>query len=564
MLLGGLPFTAGVMAALMQLFPHLAYRKIVASERRLFARHRRRPTWARVVRSDGVDTEVSLDDLVRGDVVVVSSGELIPVDGVVESGAAWVVDSPAFRGSQPEDRSPGDAVVAGAWLREGALTIRVERAGEGTYASYIDSLLPRGAIPGLPSSLQAERAAGRNARRALAASGITLALMRTLRPAQAVLRPDYATAPRLSAQLSALEGIARGLQHGALFQRPSAIDLLANADLYVIDATAGLDRRRAQVARVEAVRGVTPDQIVAYTRVAQNVRRSERRAALAAYAAKRGLEVHVSEAGSLHASGGVTRYRDGDGRAIAVATHGYLRAANISVPDRFDTAVVRRPATPTEAASARAEVDNDLGPLWVVRDEQVIGVVSFARTGPLVGRDVVALLKAQNPAAHIVHVTRGDEAKGRALARALDIDFVADARTAPDVRDLGHVRREILWIGDGRDPGARPAIAASSVSVSVAPLSRASEDAAHVLLPYRGLSGLTDLLAISRAHVRRLARDQRTVRRVNLGAVGGAFVAGFSSLHAGLLSNLGTAIVYARRARSLDRLLRRPVRTAAG
>jgi hypothetical protein len=111
-----------------------------------------------------------------------------------------------------------------------------------------------------------------------------------------------------------------------------------------------------------------------------------------------------------------------------------------------------------------------------------------------------------------------------------------------------------LWIGDGSAPDARHALATCAVSVSVAPLSRVGEDLADVQLPRRGLSDLTELLEIGRAHAVRLENDYRAIYSANLLGVGGAFVAGFGTLQVGLLSNVGAALVYVRRAWALDRL----------
>jgi hypothetical protein len=60
-LLGGLPFSASLMAVLMQLWPRWAYQTLTKTQRRLFATHRQRPTWARLVHADGLELEVDID-----------------------------------------------------------------------------------------------------------------------------------------------------------------------------------------------------------------------------------------------------------------------------------------------------------------------------------------------------------------------------------------------------------------------------------------------------------------------------------------------------------------------
>jgi cation transport ATPase len=187
------------------------------------------------------------------------------------------------------------------------------------------------------------------------------------------------------------------------------------------------------------------------------------------------------------------------------------------------------------------------------------GVSSVMLAGESVSRRLVAALRAQDKKARIVYFTRGARAESRALARALGIDAVhsglSQAAKLDLLRGLG---RKAVWIGDGSDSRARELIAASAVSVSVAPLAHTRDDAADILLPHdgiaRGLAGLPALIDLGRAHARRLTRDYRTVYAANLLGVAGGFLANFSTLQVGLLSHLSTGVIYARHARALNRL----------
>jgi cation-transporting P-type ATPase C len=554
MLLSGLPLASTVSAVLMQFWPQLVHRKLARSQRRLFAGQRRRPVWARIAAGNAVEIEVNVAELRKDDRVVVRSGEIVPVDGVVEAGSAVIVQAGPFGAGQLEDSSAGDTVCAGAFVRDGSLTIQVERAGPHTAASFVDSLLPHQPLAGTPALLEAERIANRNAKPALALSALSLLLTRILQPSQAVIRPDYATAPRLSAQLSTLHGLARGLQEGVLFRNPAALDRLTQADVYVFDDSAGIAHRRVEVAAVQAIAGVAEELVAGYALAAQGESRSEQSLALAAFGSKlNGVE---PKAESLRRQAGVTRYRDSLGNAIEIATAEYVAASNIAVPQRLLAAL----AQPPRAASRRAGVDveDDQPPprsLWVLRNGALIGGVSFARSGEIRGKQLLAALRTENKRARTIYVSRGGHAKAQALGRAIGLEFsyggLGRAAKAELIRGLG---RQAIWIGDGTAPAASEPIAASAVSVSVAPLWRARNDAADILLPWTGLEGLPSVISLGRAHERRLARDYRAVYALNLLGVAGAFLAQFSSLQAGLLSNVGTWLVYARHARALDDL----------
>jgi cation-transporting P-type ATPase C len=556
MLVSGMPFTASVMQALMQLWPHVARRKAVLSQRQLFGFQRRLPAWARSQRADGSHVATHVDALRPGDVVVVESGEVTAVDGVVEGGSAAVREEVAFGGRRVDDKSAGDAVSAGALVLDGKLIIRVERAGADSSAAHLASLLPHGTIARLPASDEAERVANRNAKPALLLSALTLALTRTAHPAQALLRPDYASGPRLSAQLSALYAIARAFQAGVLFRNPAALDRLDAADVYVIDDSAGIERHSVEVAGVQSVSGVAPDAIAGHALAAQRGSRSETSAALEAFARKRNVEpVQVA---AFQRSAGVARYRDTDGHTIEIASSHHVSSAQLEVP-HFPARLLRKRAQGA-AESALASDEPSLRPLWVLRDGHIVGVVTFTRTGPIVGRALVQALAARSNdssrPARVVYLSRAGQAEAQRVAEALGIEYRAGLGAAAKAELIRGLGRSVLWLGDGSDPAAKDSITASTVSLSVAPLSRARDDAADILSPHRGLSSLATVLDIGRTHAARLAQDYRVVYSTNLLGVVSAFLVPLSTLHVGLLSHLGNALIYSRQAMALGGLTR--------
>ncbi|MFD1702533.1 ATPase [Methylopila henanensis] len=539
MLLSGLPLTGTIMASLMQLWPYLAHRTIVNRQRRLFAAHRKRPTWARVA-GRTVEIEVHVDDLKPGDEVVARAGETAPVDGVVIAGAASVADVLGGWASPLRDVAPGDALYAGALVRDGEVTIRVVRAGDATAAAHVGKILPHAAFRNLPSLFDAERVANRNAKPALALATLNLLTVRAPRFSQAVIRPDYITAPRLSAQLSALYDLASGLERGVLFRKLAAVDALADIDVVVFDDSAGLDRRRLAVDQIAAPSGSAEDAL-AYVATALASDRSERGLAVARLAARR-ASANV-EAYGLRRSAGAIRFRDALDREVIVASPAYVERAGVRLPPKL------------ERLAAFFE-DPDGRPVIALRDGAPLGVVTFRRRGEAEAATTIAALKRQNPKLRFVHVSGRRTAAARAAADAAGIEFAfggLDARGKISVlRGLG---RRTIWVGDGAAPEAVEIMAASDVSVSVAGFGKAPTDAADVILLRGELAGLPSLNDLAAARRARIRGDYRTIYAANLLGVAGAFLANFGSLQSGLLSNLGSGLVYARHVRRLNRLI---------
>jgi cation-transporting P-type ATPase C len=549
MLLSGMPFSSTVMAVLMQFWPRLAYRTMTRSQRRLFAIHRQRATWARLVRDDGVEIEIDIDTLRPGDLITVYEAETIPVDGVVTQGLA-AVDEEALTGSVGAvDKTIGDPVYSATFIRDGGLTVRVEKIGLASVAGHIGAHLPHARIYDLPSSAEAEQIANRNAKPALAVAAVNLLSTRSMRPSQAVIRPDYATAPRLSAQLSALHDLAEGLHRGIFFRDPAALDRLPATDIYVFDDVSALERSPIEVAEVIPAGVVSAETVLGYATAAFPPSQNERARALQAQSIKQRTpipEIHQRErhAGAIH-------YRDSDTRLLVIAAPAYIAAAGISVPSQIVEAVA---ALDRESDSA----DPFLRPLWVLRDGEILGVITFRRQGEPEGREVIAALKARNKRARFVYLSRHPQETAEAIAGRIgissvfgDLDPVGKARA---LRMLGH---RAMWIGNGASPEALPCIEVSAVSISVAGASTAPLDKADIVLLQPGLQNLVPLRRIGRSHRARIEADYRVGYAANLLGAAGGFLAGFGSLEAGLTSNAGTAYIYARHWRQLHDLISR-------
>jgi cation transport ATPase len=558
-LLAGMPFSSGVMAVFMQLWPRLTYQTMTRSQRRLFAIHRQRATWARVVRHDGAEIEVDLDTVTVGDLIAVREGEIIPVDGVVTEGLA-AVDEEALSGAVGAvDKTSGDAVYSSTFVRDGRLVVRAEKLGINTVAGYIGKALPHSRIDNLLSAAEAERVANRNAKPTLALAGITLFATRRLSPAQAVVRPDYATGPRLGAQLAALHDLGDGLRRGVLFRDPAALDRLPATDVYVFDDTSALESRQIEVAEVLPGRDISADTVLKYAAAAFPASHYERSSALLAQSVKYGTPLPEIFQRSRHA--GTIRFFDSDNHLLEIAAPAYIAAAEVNIPSVIAEAVAasRYAWNPHGEGGSNESVTHKeplLRPIWVLRNGEVLGVVTFRRQGEQEGIQVIAALKARNKRARFVYISSHGQSAAETVADTIGISTVfGDLDPEGKARTLRNLGGRTMWIGDGTVPEAIPCIKASIVSISVAGVSTVSLDAADIVLLQPGLQNLVTLRRIGRSHRASILADYRAVYAANLlGAAGGLFT-GFGSLESGLASNVGTGYVYARHWKQLRDLI---------
>ncbi len=455
-LLSGMPFSASMMALLMQLWPRWAYQTMTRSQRRLFATHRQRPTWARLVHAEGLEFEVDIDRVKVGDTVSVHEGEIVPVDGVILGGLA-AVDQEALTGRAGAfDKAPGDRVYASTFVRAGRIMVRVSKIGTETLTGYIGAQLPHGRIDRLPSSAEAEEIANRMVMPALAVSGLNLLLTGAVLPSQAAIRPDYATGPRLSSQLGALHALSDALRRGILFRDPAAMDRLPATDIYVFDDSSALSRGRIEVGEVISAPDVPANTVLSYVASAFPAFQNERaRALIERCVEDRAPLLQISDRAR---QAGSISYRDGSNRLVEVVTPAYVAASGVEIPADVEVAIATAPTAWAQRGGGdeRDGIHHDdptMRPLWVLLDGVVLGAVTFHRKSEPEGTEVIATLRSRNPNASFVYISSRHQAEAEAIGRRLGISTcIGDLDTEGKVGVLSNLGRRTMWIGNGSSP----------------------------------------------------------------------------------------------------------------
>lgn len=518
------PLTSSILAVLTQFWPWISRRKAVESQRAALAPWRRRPRAAWLVLEDGEAVETPVERLAPGDLVVLRRGETVAADGRIERG--FVATAPAAGTTEPaRDKAPGEILRAGELVLDGEAFLRIERSAAESRAALIESMLPHGLFTHSPYLAEAERIANRNAKPALALAWGNLIATGVLRRSQGILRPDYATAPRLSAQLSAQRGFVEALRGGALFRNPEALERLSGAEVFVFDDGAPLTERPLEAAAAEG-------EALAYLAAAlEDLPERERF-----------LRRKIGPRGPVRRRAGGLWYEDRKGRKIEILSGAYL--AKIGLAQETDP----------EDSPARP-------PVWVRRDGSFVGRVDFREGAPRPARAALeALRRSPGRAIRILHLSREDKDSVAAFGEALGADFAIGGLTQEEkagiIRGLG---RPAVWIGDGADPASAPVLAASQASFSTAEAS--AQEAADALL-LTGLQGLIAARAAAQRHRAAVSGDYRLLYATNLLALAGALRAGFGGFQSGLLSNLGTGAIYARHAQRLNGLRRDQERRA--
>src|SRR5262249_28813104 len=285
---------------------------------------------------DGIEIEVPLDRLDKGEVVAVHHGAMVPVDGIIVEGLT-MIDQHALTGeSVPVEKGVGDRVFASTVMVAGKVHVAVEKSGSETASAKIAQILSDSAGYKLASQHKGERLADKAVVPTLCLGGLALT---TLGPpgAVAVVNSDLGTGIRMAAPLAMLSTLALCAQKGVLVKDGRALDLLCEVDTVLFDKTGTLTRERPEVGQVIAVNGFRPSQILRLAAAAE--RRFHHPVALAILqkATEQGLHLPLTDTTQYKVGYGITVGIDG--HRVRVGSRRFMELEGVPLPREVDEAI---------------------------------------------------------------------------------------------------------------------------------------------------------------------------------------------------------------------------------
>ena len=200
--------------------------------------------------SDGTETEVSFEEIVQGDQIVVRSGNVIPFDGVVTEGDSLINQASITGESIPVHKGKGAYVYAGTVVEEGECILEVRQsAGEGKFDRIV-SMLEESEKMKSVTEQKAEELADKLVPWTLAVALMTLLLTRNATKATSVLMVDFCCALKLSIPVAVLSAMRESGEHGITVKGGKFLESVALADTVIFDKTGTLTYATPKVKEV--------------------------------------------------------------------------------------------------------------------------------------------------------------------------------------------------------------------------------------------------------------------------------------------------------------------------
>ena len=460
----------------------------------------------------GSEIEVPLDRIEKGDVVVVHTGEVVPVDGIIVDGLA-MIDQHALTGeSTPAEKGVGDRVFASTVMVAGKMYVAVEKSGSETATSRIAQILNDTAGYKLASQHRGEQLADKAVVPTLCLGGLAFA---TLGPtgAVAVINSDLGTGIRMAAPLAMLSTLALCAQKGVLVKDGRALDLLCEVDTVLFDKTGTLTRERPEIGRMIGANGFRPLQILRFAAAAERKFHHPIALAILHKATEQGLTLPSTDA---------TQYKVGYGITVGIDGHRVRVGSR-----RFMEMEGVRPTQEVEAALDEAHRQGHTMVMIAVDDELGGALELRAAIRPEV-RGIVRGLRERG-IKHIAIISGDHEAPTRKLAEELGMDRyfaqVLPADKADYVEKLQREGRKVCFVGDGINDAI--ALKKANVSISLRGATSIATDTAHVVFMEQSLGKLCELRDIARDLQRNVRNSWLMILAPNIACIAGVFTLGF-------------------------------------
>lgn len=457
------------------------------------------PKTAMVVRG-GQEQEISVDEVVVGDILVVKPGERMPVDGIVIEGKTAVDESMLTGESLPSEKGPGDTIVSASINKNGAIRYKATKVGKDTTLAQIIKLVEDAQGSKAPIAKMADIISGY-----FVPIVIVLALLSgaawyfggqtgvfALTIAISVLVIACPCALGLATPTAIMVGTGKGAEYGVLIKSGEALETTHKVETIVFDKTGTITEGKLKVTDIVGANNeIASDELLALAAAAEKGSEHPIGEAIVKAAAEKGLA--LGQAAGFQAVPGYGIEVEVDGRTVAIGNRKLMDKKGI----RFGDAL--------EAADRLAGEGKSL--MFVAIDEQPAGVIAVADT--IKPSSAAAVKKLQAMGIEVAMLTGDNKLTAEAIAKQVGITRVLSEvlpeDKANEVKKLQAGGRKIAMVGDGINDA--PALAQADVGIAIGTGTDVAMESADIILMRSDLMDVLTAVELSKSTIKNIRQN---------------------------------------------------------
>lgn len=458
---------------------------------------------------DGVEQEIAMSKLQKGDVVISQMGSMIPIDGEVVDGEAMINES-SFTGEPLSKHvKKNDTVFAGTLVEEGKLFIRVRNLQDESRISNIVKMIDTN--ESLKASIQAKAEHLADSIVPFSFLGFfgVLALTRNVTRATSVLMVDYSCAIRLSTSIAVISAMLEASKRNVLVKGGKYLEAIKDADVIVFDKTGTLTNANPTVKKVVPLNGYTRDEVLRIAACLEEHFPHSVANAIVNQAKKEGL-IHDEEHAKVEyiIAHGIATSLHGK-RAIIGSDHFVFEDEDTEKTEDMDDVI----------HSLESEGAGSL--IYLAIDNQVAGIISIYDPVKAEAKQAIHNLKTLGMT-KVVMLTGDCDSAAKAVAHELDLDDYRASVLPEDkaayiqmLKDQGHT---VIMVGDGIND--TPALSTADVSISMQDSSDLARELADITLVSSNLNELVILRKLAMHLFDRIHANYRFIVAFNSSLIG--------------------------------------------
>ncbi|MDO4302428.1 MAG: heavy metal translocating P-type ATPase [Bacillota bacterium] len=454
---------------------------------------------------DGQEILTDASSIMPEDHIVVHMGNVIPFDGVVTEGEAFVNQASLTGESLPVRKTTEGYVYAGTVVEEGELTVCVKQVGGSGKYDKIVAMIEESEK--LKSSLEgkAEHLADKLVPYTLFGTGITYLLTRNTTKALSVLMVDFSCALKLAMPIAVLSAIREAGSYHVTVKGGKYLEAMAEADTIVFDKTGTLTKAQPTVVDVVSFNGQTPDELLCIAACLEEHFPHSMAKAVVDAAKQRNL-VHDEMHSKVEyvVAHGISTMIDGK-RAIIGSQHFVFEDEQCRIPEGMEE---RYRSLPNEYSHLYLAIENELAAVICIEDplrEEAATVINSLKCAGL----------------KVVMMTGDSDRTAKVIADKVGVDEYYSEVLPED--KAGFIEKEkangrkVIMIGDGVNDS--PALSAADVGIAISDGAEIAREIADVTIGADNLYEIVTLKTISNELMKRIRKNYRFIVGFNAGLI---------------------------------------------
>lgn len=451
-----------------------------------------------LILKDGVQTEVPVEQVKKGDIFVVLPGGNIPVDGVIVEGTGAVDESALTGESIPVDKAEGDPVSAGTINQSGFIKCEATSVGEDTTLSRIIQMVSDAAATKAPIAKIADKVSGVFVPTVIVIAVITIivwlmagqtvgfALARGI----SVLVISCPCALGLATPVAIMVGNGVGAKNGILFKTAVSLEEVGKTQIAALDKTGTITMGEPKVTDLIPVDGVSPSELLKYANALEQ--KSEHPLSRAIR-----LKAEEDKIDPLPVEG----FKALPGSGLTASVNGQpLNGGNLSYISTC-TSIPEKVKTTADSLSASGKT-----PLFFSLGDRLLGIIAVA---DVIKEDSPSAVKElQHMGIEVVMLTGDNRRTAEAIGKQAGVDRVI-AEVLPDgkeqvIRELKQ-KGKVVMVGDGINDA--PALTRADTGIAIGAGTDIAIDAADVVLMKSRLRDVPAAIRLSRGTLKNIKEN---------------------------------------------------------